>query len=264
MKIITCIKQVPASSDVKVDPVTGVLIRDSQQVKMNPYDLYGLELSFKLKDEHENINVHAVSMGPPSAKQVLHEAIYMGADEASLITDRLFAGADVLATSYTLSQLIKTIDHYDLIICGKQTTDGDTAQVGPEMAEFLNIPHIPYVKEILNMDEKSITVLSDYEDFEEVVTIKLPCLITVEKSKLLNPRLPSYNRKRLYEHQKINELTLKQLKDQNEKHYGLKGSPTQVEEIFPPQNEKHLEILKGSANDVANKIVQVLNEHKYI
>ena len=136
MKILVCIKQVPGTSNVEVDPVTGVLKRDGIETKMNPYDLYALELALSLRQQKGG-QVHVISMGPLQAKSVLAEAIYMGADAGYLVSDRQFAGADVLATSYTISQGIKKAGDYDLIICGKQTTDGDTAQVGPEIAEFL-------------------------------------------------------------------------------------------------------------------------------
>lgn len=155
----------------------------------------------------------------------------MGSDEAILLSDRAFAGADVLATSYSLSQLIRNIGDYELIICGKQTTDGDTAQVGPEIAEFLDIPHIPYVSRIIEIKEKYIVVRSDLEHHSEIIKINLPCLLTISEGDLV-PRLPSYNRKIEFKNYKIKTLSLKDLQDQDKKHYGLEGSPTQVQEIF--------------------------------
>lgn len=133
MEIIVCIKQVPGTSKVEVDPVTGVLKRDGVDSKMNPYDLYALETAFQIK-EQKGGTIKVISMGPPQATEIIKEAYMMGADEGALITDRKFAGADVLATSYTISQGIKKLGSFDLILCGKQTTDGDTAQVGPELA----------------------------------------------------------------------------------------------------------------------------------
>jgi lactate dehydrogenase (NAD+,ferredoxin) subunit LctB len=263
MKIITCIKQVPASSNVEVDPKTGVLIRDGNNVKMNPYDLYALETAFHIKQNNNDINIHAITMGPPSATTVLKEALYMGADDATLITDRRFAGADVLATSYTLSQLVRHINHYDLIICGKQTTDGDTAQVGPEIAEFLHIPHVPYVKEIVEVKEKSVIVISGYDLYDEKVEITYPCLITVEKDSYV-PRLPSFKRKEAYISYKIPMMALKDLEDKDPEHYGLSGSPTQVEEIFPPNKEKKSEMVEGNAKALSNKIFDILKESRYV
>ena len=263
MKIITCIKQVPASSKVDVDPVTGVLIRDGFNVKMNPYDLYALEASFSIQEKAEDCIIQAVTMGPPSAKQVLEEALYMGCDEATLISDRKFAGADVLATSYTLSQLIKHISDFDVVICGKQTTDGDTAQVGPEIAEFLKIPHIPYVTEIIELKSKSIIVKSVYETHDEISEIKYPCLLTIEKGKQV-PRLPSYKRRTKLRDYKIDTITINNLLDSNPNNYGLNGSPTQVEEIFPPNKSTESVMIKGEKKEVAEKFLKILLNRKYL
>lgn len=263
MNIITCIKQVPASSKVDVDPITGVLIRDGNNVKMNPYDLYALELAFQIKEQNTNTVIHSLTMGPPSAKQVLLESLYMGGDQATLVTDRRFAGADVLATSYTLSQAIQAIGTYDLIVCGKQTTDGDTAQVGPEIAEFLGIPHVPYVVEIMEQNPRSITVRSTYDTHDEIVEVAFPCLITVEKGTLV-PRLPSYKRKIQFQGVKIQQITLAQLPDVNPEHYGLSGSPTQVEEIFPPDKRTDSVRILGTKQELAEKMVDILRDHRFL
>lgn len=263
MKIITCIKQVPASSNVQVDPKTGVLIRDGNNVKMNPFDLYALETAFQIKSLSKDSIVHSITMGPPSANNVLNEALHMGADEATLISDRRFAGADVLATSYTLSQLVTHIANYDLIICGKQTTDGDTAQVGPEMAEFLNIPHVPYVKEIIEVKEKSIILRSAYDNYDEVVEVFYPCLITVEKDANV-PRLPSYLRKVEFKNYHIKMVSLKDLKDQNPDNYGLTGSPTQVDEIFPPVKRTEAIVMKGNKEKLAKDMFKILKESRFL
>lgn len=263
MKIITCIKQVPASSDVKVDPVTGVLIRDGADTKMNPYDLYAVELGLQIKESTENTELKVLTMGPPQAKAVLSEAIWMGASNGVLLTDRKFAGADVVATSYTLSQGIKNYP-FDLIICGKQTTDGDTAQVGPELAEYLDIPHVPYVTNILSVSDDMITVESHLDKTVEVLEIKFPCLITVEKGVLV-PRLPSYKRYRKTQNlDLISTITFKDLVDQNEKNYGLSGSPTQVEQIFPPKKNTNQEKWTGSSLELADKLHNKLKDLKYI
>jgi electron transfer flavoprotein beta subunit len=263
MKIITCIKQVPASSKVEVDPETGVLIRDGNNVKMNPYDLYALETAYQIKKMYKEGDIHSVTMGPPSAKSVLEEALYMGSDDATLISDRRFAGADVLATAYTLSQLIEHINDYEIIVCGKQTTDGDTAQVGPEIAEFLSIPHVPYVKEIIEVKDKSIILRSAYDDYDEVVEVKYPCLITVEKGVNI-PRLPSYRRKVKLKNYKINTVTLRDLKDQNPDNYGLNGSPTQVDEIFPPTKNNDSVLIKGDPDKLSQSIIDLLKESRFL
>ncbi|MFP4478065.1 MAG: electron transfer flavoprotein subunit beta/FixA family protein [Candidatus Izemoplasmatales bacterium] len=263
MKIVTCIKQVPASSNVQVDPVTGVLIRDSNNAKLNPYDLYALEAAFLIKEKVSKASLTAITMGPPNAKSVLKEALYMGADEAVLVTDRRFAGADVLATSYTLSQLIKLIGDADIIVCGKQTTDGDTAQVGPEIAEFLNVPHIPYVSEIIEILDDKIVVKSTYDSHDEINEIKFPCLLTVEKSNL-SPRLPSYKRKMKLRDYQIKTVTLDDLNDKKPEHYGLNGSPTQVEEIFPPSNERKSKFIEGDKETLAQEMFKILDENKFL
>jgi electron transfer flavoprotein beta subunit len=263
LKIITCIKQVPASSQVEVDPKTGVLIRDGNNVKMNPYDLYALEASFKVKEMKDDVSVHAITMGPPSATSVLSEALYMGADEATLISDRRFAGADVLATSYTLSQLIRHIDDYDLIVCGKQTTDGDTAQVGPEIAEFLGIPHVPYIKQIVEVKKDSVIVISGYDLYDEKIEVKFPCLITVEKDSYV-PRLPSFRRKEKFIGYQIPMISLKHLEDQDPEHYGLSGSPTQVEEIFPPNKKMASKLIEGSSKVLSKAMYDILKESKFV
>ena len=161
MKIVVCIKQVPGTSQVEIDPETGVLKRDGAAAKINPYDLYALETAMRLKERCGG-TVTAVTMGPPQAEAMMKEAYMMGVDQAYVFTDRTFAGADVLATSYTLAQGITSICDYDIIICGKQTTDGDTAQVGPAMAEYLGIPCAAWVGEIADVDDASVTVGQDF------------------------------------------------------------------------------------------------------
>ena len=193
MDIIVCIKQVPGTSEVEIDEITGTLKRDGVDSKMNPYDLYAIETAVKIKEE-TGAKVTAITMGPPQAKSILHEAYMMGADDAVLLTDRKFAGSDVLATSYTIAQGIKKTGVPNLIICGKMTTDGDTAQVGPEIAEFLGIAHVSNVLKILQSKEDSIIVEMDMPNTVEVVEIEYPCLITVEKG-IFQPRLPSYRLK---------------------------------------------------------------------
>lgn len=262
MNIIVCIKQVPASSNVKIDPVTGVLIRDGENVKMNPFDLFALEAAFFINEKIKS-NIHTVTMGPPSAKSVLLESLYMGANSGTLITDRKFAGADVLATSYTLASAISHIGNYDLVICGKQTTDGDTAQVGPEIAENLKIPHVPYVKEIIEVKEKSIVLRSAYDNYDEIVEVPYPLLITIEKDAFV-PRLPSFRRKLETKESSITTVTFKDLEDQNEDHYGLKGSPTQVVSMFSPDKSIKSVVLDGKPENVANDIVNVLKDKQFI
>ena len=187
----------------------------------------------------------------------------MGSDEAMLISDRRFAGADVLATSYTLSQLITHIKDYDVIVCGKQTTDGDTAQVGPEIAEFLGIPHVAYVKEILEVHPDHMILKSQFDDYDEVVSVTYPCLITVEKG-INTPRLPSYRRKLKFGQYQIPMVSLKHLEDQDPTHYGLSGSPTQVDEIFPPEKRFDATRIEGTGEQLAKSLFHILKESKFL
>lgn len=258
MNIVVCIKQVPASSDVKVDPVTGVLIRDGNNTKMNPYDLYALETALRIK-EMTGAHIDIITMGPPSAVAVLNEALWMGSDEASILTDRKFGGADVVATSYTISQGIKKLGKYDLIICGRQTTDGDTAQVGPELAENLSLPHIAYVDKIYEVKNESIVVGVSMDKTSEVWEVNYPCLITVEKG-IYTPRLPSYKRSKEFASYKPTFVTLNEMPDKDEKHYGLTGSPTQVERMFPPQKNTDKEIWEGTGEELTEKIMNKLKD----
>ncbi|MCF0147658.1 MAG: electron transfer flavoprotein subunit beta/FixA family protein [Clostridium sp.] len=262
MNTMVCIKQVPGTSKVEVDEKTGVLKRDGIDSKMNPYDLYALETALRIK-EMVGGTVDVISMGPQQAMEVIRESFSMGVDNGVLISDRKFAGADVLATSYTISQGIKEAGDYNLIICGKQTTDGDTAQVGPEIAEYLGIPHIANVKKIFEVKGDSIIIEMDMQEANGVLEVKLPCLITVEKD-IYEPRLPSYIRKKATKNKEIKILSLKDLEDKDENKYGLNGSPTQVERIFPPEvNLKH-ESFTGSSEKVSKDVFNKLKEFKFL
>lgn len=263
MKIVTCIKQVPGSSNVKIDEVTGVLIRDGKNTKMNPYDLYALETALRIKESVNDCTITAITMGPPPATAVLKESLWMGCDEAALLTDRKFGGADVVATSYTIAQGIKALGDFDLIICGKQTTDGDTAQVGPEVAENLGIPHIAYVDKIVKVRDKSIVVRVSMDKTTETWEIDFPCLITVDKG-IYTPRLPSYKRGKDFANYQYKNMTLNDMKDKDESHYGLKGSPTQVERMFNPEKNNDKEIWTGESSELASRMAQKMQDLKLL
>ena len=262
MNIIVCIKQVPSSSNVKVDPVTGVLIRDGVESKMNPYDLYALEMALTLKEAHGG-SVTVVTMGPDAAKAVLMEAIYMGADRGYLISDRRFAGADVLAPSYTISSAISALGGYDLILCGKQTTDGDTAQVGAEMAEFLHLPHYANVHRAAHAANGRMLCSCELGDTVLEAEIALPCLLCTD-GEINTPRLPSYKRKcaAAGRHDLITTLSLDDFADADASHYGLTGSPTQVERIFPPEKNTERVFMEGS--HVSEQLFSLLKAQKFI
>lgn len=262
MEILTCIKQVPGTTEVEVDETTGVLKRDGVDSKMNPYDLFALETALRIKQETDAI-LKVITMGPPQAKQVIEESFMMGADEGAIISDRKFAGADVLATSYTISQGIKKIGNPQIIICGKQTTDGDTAQVGPEIAEFLNIPHVTNVTKILDIKEESIVVEVDMPNTLEVCEVKYPCLLTVEKD-IFQPRLPSFKLKIQTKDREIPIFTLNDFEDKDEMNYGLNGSPTQVLKIFPPTPNTDKDILRGSSDELSEALSNKLKDLKLI
>ena len=262
MEILVCIKQVPGSNKVEVDPVTGVLKRDGADSKMNPYDLYALEVGLELKEQYGG-RVSVLTMGPPQAKAVLYEAFAMGADEGALITDRKFGGADVLATSYTLSQGIKKFGTFDLILCALQTTDGDTAQVGPEVSETLGIPCVCNVSAIGAVKAGAITVMMDMPEDIEEVKVSFPCLLTVQKD-IRQPRLPSYKLKKATEKRGIQMFTLQDMDDTDEHHYGLNGSPTQVQRIFPPTSDKVQQTLEGTNAEMADQLYRILRKKKFM
>nr|MDO8118068.1 electron transfer flavoprotein subunit beta/FixA family protein [Candidatus Sigynarchaeota archaeon] len=185
----------------------------------------------------------------------------MGADKGVLLTDRRFAGSDVLATAYTLSQGIK-MQPFDIVICGKQTTDGDTAQVGAEIAEFMGIPHVTNVRKIVEVKERSIIVEADLPDVVQVMEIEFPCLITVEKD-INQPRLPSFKRRLQTASWPVEKITLMNFEDKDDQHYGLKGSPTKVQRVFPPTSNVSKEVIKGEPVVLATKLHQKLKELKF-
>lgn len=234
MNIVVCVKQVPDTNEVKLDPVTGTLIREGIPSIMNPDDKAGLEAALQIKDSN-GAKVTLVSMGPPQAEAVLREGLAMGADEAILITDRAFGGADTWATSTTLAAAIKQLD-YDLIITGRQAIDGDTAQVGPQIAEHLGLPNVSYVEEI-KLENDYIIVKRQFEDRYHVVKIKMPCLITA-LSEMNKPRYMTPGG--IFEAYRNKEVKIWKLQDidVDEDNIGLKGSPTSVFKSFP-KTTKH-------------------------
>lgn len=229
MKIVVCVKQVPDTNEVKLDPVKGTLIRDGVPSIMNPDDKAGLEAALQLKDAH-GAEITVVSMGPPQADAVLREALAMGADEAILVTDRAFGGADTWATSTTIAAAVNMLD-YDLIITGRQAIDGDTAQVGPQIAEHLNIPNVSYAEDI-KVEGDSVIVKRQYEDSYHMLKVKMPCLVTA----LGEMNTPRYMTPSgifdAYREKEVKVWTLENI-DVDTDNIGLKGSPTRVFKSFP-------------------------------
>ena len=262
MNILVCIKQVPGSNHVEVDPVTGVLKRDGVASKMNPYDLYGIELALTLTEAYGG-EVKSITMGPPQAKSVIVESICMGATCGTVLSDRKFAGADVLATAYTLSQGIEKMGNYDLIICGKQTTDGDTAQVGAEVSEYLGIPNVSNVLSVEEVKDGTITVTASLDDRVVTQRVKLPCLLCVD-SDVNTPRLPSYKRKQTVTDEMVKFLSFADFADQDANHYGLNGSATQVERIFPPEKNTEKHSIVGNAEQQTEGLFDLICARKLI
>ena len=262
MKILVCVKQVPGSSNVEVDPVTGVLKRDGVQSKMNPYDLYGLELALELTEKYGG-SVETITMGPPQAKSVITETICMGADKGTVLSDRRFAGADVLATAYTISQGIRKAGDFDIIICGKQTTDGDTAQVGAEVAEYLGLPNISNVLSVDEIKDGKAKVTASLDEKVVTMEIALPCLISADGD-INSPRLPSYKVKQTVTDDMITFISLDDFEDRNPDNYGLSGSATQVERIFPPEKNTEKHSIGGNADEQTDGLFELICRQKLI
>lgn len=262
MKILVCVKQVPGSNNVEVDPVTGVLKRNGVQSKINPYDLYAIETALALTEKYGG-TVESITMGPPQAKAVIEETVCMGASGGTVLTDRKFAGADVLATAYTLSQGIQKCGEYDLILCGKQTTDGDTAQVGAELAEYLGMANVSNVLSVDDIREGWVYLTASLDDKIIKERVKLPCLLSVDGD-INTPRLPSYKIKKQLKEDAVRFLTFEDFDDQNPDHYGLTGSATQVERIFPPSKNEEKHSVEGDADTQARALFELLRDKKML
>ena len=255
MNIVVCLKQVPGTTEVKIDPQTNTLIRQGIQNIINPFDTYALEEGVRLKEKHGG-KVTVITMGPPQADAALREAISLGADEAILLSDRAFAGADTWATANTLSKAITKLGKCDIVICGRQTIDGDTGQVGPEMAEMLGVPFVAYVSKIEEIKENYLRVSRMVEEGHEVIETTLPAIITVAKE-INVPRLPSLRGITRSKSAPIATWGIKELGvDANA--VGLAGSSTQVIKIFFPQRVCTAEILTGDAAVQVDKLMEKL------
>jgi electron transfer flavoprotein beta subunit len=257
MHFVVSIKQVPDTNDVKIDPVTNTLMRDGVAAIINPFDMYAIEEGLRLRDRVGG-TVTALTMGPPQADAALREAITMGVDEAILVSDRAFAGSDTYATSYTLAMALKKIGDADVVICGKQAADGDTAQVGPGMATHLDIPQVTYVRKVREIEDGRIVAERLLENGYEVIESSLPCLLTVVKE-INEPRLPSLRGKMAARKAVITAWTAEDL-GADPAMLGLDGSPTKVVRIFTPENRTVAEILRGEPHEVVDILVENLKE----
>ena len=252
MKIIVCIKQVPDTNEVKLDPKTGRLIRDGVPSIINHDDKNALEEAIALKDGRDDVTVTVVSMGPPQADVALREALAMGADEAILLSDRAFGGSDTWATSYIIAEAIKIVGDYDIIFCGRQAIDGDTAQVGPQIAEKLGIPQITYVQNF-RIEGNKVVCERALEDGYQVIETTMPCLLTAIKD-LNEPRYPSVGGIfDAYEKEikvwGLNEVPIDTTKA------GLKGSPTNVFRTFTPEPKGAGMMLEGADKDTVKDLI---------
>lgn len=258
MKIVVCIKQVPDTAEVKINPHTGTLIREGVPSIINPFDMHALEAGIQIKEKVGG-KVTVITMGPPQAETALRDAISIGADEGVLISDKEFAGSDTWATSYTLSKAIEKIGA-DIILCGKQAIDGDTAQVGPETAEFLNIPHISYVKKIEEINENIIRVQRMMDEGYDIVESTMPVLLTVVKE-INEPRLPSLKGKMAAKKALIQKWGQSDIQAEKD-NIGIKGSPTQVKNIFSPEARSDRKMLVGTPVEQVEALLQELRSLK--
>jgi electron transfer flavoprotein beta subunit len=261
MEIVVCIKQVPDTTEVKIDPVTNTLIRQGVPSIVNPFDKNAVEAALQLKEKHGG-KVTVLSMGPPQAKEALKECLAMGADAAILVSDRAFGGADTLATSYTLAAAIRKLGAVDLILCGKQAIDGDTAQVGPEVAEHLGLPQVTYAAK-LEAADAGLRVEREHEDGYEVIEVSLPAVCTIVKS-ANEPRFPTVKGTMRANRAEIPVWTAADFPVDAQR-LGLKGSPTQVRKIFTPkQRVQGVVIQKDTAREAVAELIAKLSEAKIV
>ena len=259
MNIVVCVKQVPDTTVVKIDPKTGTLIRDGVPSIINPEDKHALEAALQLKEAHGG-KVTVVSMGLPMAKAALREALCMGADEAILLTDRAFGGADTLATSKSLAGVIKKLD-YDIVFAGRQAIDGDTAQVGPEIAEHLNIPQVTYVQDV-KVEGDSLIVNRALEDGHQIVEVKTPCLLTAIET-LNEPRYMNVGNIFATNDNDIKVMSADDI-DVDKSELGLKGSPTKVKKSMTKEVKGAGELVKEGPKEAAAYVLGKLKEKHYI
>ncbi|MDP2931620.1 MAG: electron transfer flavoprotein subunit beta/FixA family protein [Chloroflexota bacterium] len=261
MNIVVCLKQVPGTTKVEIDPKTNTLVRQGIKNVVNPFDAYALEEGVRLRERFGG-KVTAISMGPPQAEEMLREAISLGADAAVLLSDRAFAGADTLATSYTIALAVEKLKPCDLVICGRQSIDGDTGQVAPELAEVLGVPFVAYVSKIEEINNQNMRVQRMVEDGHEVIEAPLPAVISVTKE-INVPRLPSLRGLTKAKSAVIPVWTAGELAAAQDR-IGLTGSATKVVKIFFPQRVRKGEVFQGEASAQVASLVEKLREAKLI
>ena len=263
MNILVCVKQVPDTTEIKINPETNTLMREGVPSIVNTFDAYALEAAARIKDKNPDSKIVVVSMGPEQAKAALRECLAIAADKAYLVSDRVFGGSDTLATSYILSNAIKKIEElegkFDAIFCGKQAIDGDTAQVGPEIAEHLDYPQVTYALEA-ELDGDRLKVLKEGQDGNMVIGVKLPCLVTFTKPSF-DPRYPTIKRKMAANRAEIPTLTSADFPEIDTTRIGLKGSPTHVKRSFVPEKKKGgIKIKEETNEESAAKLAALLSD----
>ena len=263
MNMLVCVKQVPDTTEIKIDPVKNTLIREGVPSIVNPFDGYALEAAARIKDKDPEAKIVVLSMGPDQAKAALKECLAIAADKAYLVSGRAFGGSDTLATSYIISEAIKKVEEkegkFDVIFCGKQAIDGDTAQVGPEIAEHLDYPQVTYGLEA-EVDGDTIKVKKEVEEGVEVIAAKMPCVVTFTKP-AWDPRYPTIKRKMAANRAEIPVIGEEELADIDKTKIGLKGSPTHVKKTFVPQKKTGgMKIKEESNEESAKKLFQVLTD----
>ena len=267
MNILVCVKQVPDTTEIKINPETNTLVRDGVPSIVNTFDGFALEAAARIKDKDPETKIVVLSMGPEQAKAALKECLAIAADKAYLVSDRVFGGSDTLATSYILSESIKKVEElegkFDVIFCGKQAIDGDTAQVGPEIAEHLGYAQITYGLEA-EVDGDTLKVRREAEDGVQVVAAKMPCLATFTKP-AWDPRYPTIKRKMAANKAQIPTLTSEDISGIDLTQAGLKGSPTKVKKTFVPQKKTGgMKIKEETGEESAKKLFSLLSEASII
>ena len=261
MKILVCIKQVPDTKNVRIDPETNTLIRQGVESMVNPFDMFACEAAMAVRDQQGG-EVTALTMGPPQAEEALRQVVGLGIDQVALLSDRAFAGADTWATSYTLAKGVEKLGPFDLIVCGKQAVDGDTAQVGPGLAARLGLPYVSFVRRIVSCDGAEMTVERLMDDGYDLVSFKLPALITVVKE-IGEVRVPSFKSKMRAKKCEVQVLGAADIGADPAK-CGLEGSPTRVVKIFAPKPRGDREKWEGEPEELAGRVLKRLSEDKII
>ncbi len=261
MRILVCIKQVPDTKNVKIDPETNTLIRQGVDSIVNPFDMFACEAALAIRDDSGG-TVTALTMGPPQAESALREVVGLGIDEVALLSDRAFAGADTWATSYTLAKGAEKLGPFDLIVCGKQAVDGDTAQVGPGIAARMGIPYVSFVRRIVSCDGQEMVVERLMDDGYDVVSFKLPALITVVKE-IGEVRVPSFKSKMKAKKCEVPAFGAADIGAETG-FCGLEGSPTRVVRIFAPKPRENREKWEGEPKELADRVLQRLVADKVI